>query len=214
MSHGLFLALDGIDGGGKSTQCRLLADWLRSRGHTVITCIEPGSTPLGVQVRDIVLHQRSELCLTSEALLFLAARAQLVGSVIRPNLEAGHTVLSDRFLLSTVVYQGHAGGLDPGQLWQVGLWSTGGLEPDLTLVLDLAPEVAATRRQRPVDRIESRGEAFHTRVRQGFLNEAARRPERIQLVEATQPIGVVQAQICSAVARLEARRATTGGKEV
>jgi dTMP kinase len=208
MTRGLFLSLDGIDGGGKSTQCRLLADWLRHRGHDVVTCVDPGGTPLGERLRDILLHQRGDLSPASEALLFMAGRAQLVATVIRPNLEAGRTVISDRYLLANVVYQGYGGGLDTEQLWQVGRLSTGGLEPDLTFVLDLLPAVAATRRQRPVDRIESRDDAYHARVRQGFLTEAARLPDRVQVVDASPPTGVVHAQICSAVARLEARRPT------
>jgi len=205
MTRGLFLSLDGIDGGGKSTQCRLLADWLRGRGHTVITCADPGGTPLGDRLREILLHQRGELCLTSEALLFMASRAQLIHTIIRPALEAGQTVLSDRFLLANVVYQGHAGGLDPEQLWQVGLLATGGLEPDLTLVLDLPLEAASTRRRRPVDRIEGRGDDFLARVRHGFQAEAARRPERIKVVDAAEPVETVHALICREVELLEKR---------
>src|SRR5262249_19770799 len=126
MPRGLFLSLDGLDGGGKSTQCRLLADWLRGRGHTVTTCVDPGGTAVGADLRQLVLPHRRELTPACEAFLFMASRAQLVAEVIRPALDAGHVVISDRFLLANVVYQGHAGGLDVEQLWQVGRLSTGG----------------------------------------------------------------------------------------
>src|SRR5262245_27780324 len=155
-TKGFFLSLDGIDGTGKSTQCRLLADWLRGRGFDVVACVDPGGTPLGQEVRKILLSGQDHLDPACEALLFMASRAQLVAEVIRPALEAGRVVLSDRFLLANVVYQGHAGGLDVEQLWQVGALSTGGVEPDLTLLLDLPLEVALERRGRPADRMESR----------------------------------------------------------
>src|SRR5882724_1254047 len=126
MSHGLFISLDGVDGAGKSTQCRLLADWLRGQGQIVVLCHDPGGTELGKELRDILLHHRGHMALTCEALLFMASRAQLVTEVIRPAIEAGSIVITDRFLLANVVYQGHAGGLDPAALWNVGLFGTAG----------------------------------------------------------------------------------------
>jgi len=203
MQYGFFLSLDGIDGTGKSTQCRLLADWLRQLGQVVVPCIDPGGTSLGEEVRSIVLHHRKEIAMTSEALLFMASRAQLVASVIRPALEAGSIVLSDRFLLANVVYQGHAGGLDSELLWQVGHFATGGLEPDLTLVLDLPVEKAQARReQRPADRVESRNQAYHERVRQGFLTEARRRPDQIRVLDASGSVAEVQKRIQQVVAEV------------
>ena len=202
MTRGTFLSLDGLDGTGKSTQCRLLADWLRARGYAVTTCADPGGTALGEQLRAILLHHRGHVAPACEALLFLASRAQLVAEVIRPALDAGGVVVSDRFLLATVVYQGHAGGLDPALLWQVGLLAAGGLEPDLTLVLDLPPAVAVARRGRPADRLERRPDDYHRRVREGFLAEARRRPDRIRVIDASQPIEVVQQAIRHEVAGL------------
>jgi dTMP kinase len=202
MTRGLFLSLDGLDGTGKSTQCRLLADWLRERGHTVTTCADPGGTAVGDVLRSLVLEHRGELALPCEALLFMASRAQLTAEVIRPALDAGRIVVADRYLLANVVYQGHAGGLDPELLWTVGRLSTGGLEPDLTLVLDLAPEQATQRRGRPADRVESRAAAYHRRVRDGFLAEAARRPERVHVIDAAGSVEAVQAQIREEVARV------------
>ena len=195
-----FLSLDGLDGTGKSTQCRLLADWLRAGGHTVTTCIDPGSTPLGGQLRSLVLHHRPEIDRMCEALLFMASRAQLLAEVIRPALAAGQIVVSDRFLLANVVYQGHAGGLDVERLWEIGRFAAGDLEPDLTVILDLPLEQAALRRGRPTDRIESRDAGYHARLRQGFLAEARRRPERIRVVDASSTMEIVQEAIRREVA--------------
>jgi dTMP kinase len=203
MRDGLFLSLDGIDGTGKSTQCRLLAEWLRERGCDVVSCVEPGGTPVGQELRQIVLSHRHDLTPECEALLFMASRAQLVHEVIRPALRRGAVVVSDRFLLSTVVYQGHAGRLDVDQLWEVGQLSTGGLEPDLTIVLDLPVERALERRQaRSADRMESKPIEFHRRVRDGFLVEAGRNPERIHVVDASPGVEVVQAEVRRQVAPL------------
>jgi dTMP kinase len=202
----LFLSLDGIDGTGKSTQCRLLADWLRGRGQMVTTCVDPGGTPLGQALRDLLLHHRQEKSRTCEALMFMASRAQLVAKVIRPALEKGNVVISDRFLLANVVYQGYGDGLDPEQLWQVGHFATAGLEPDLTLLLDLPLELAQARRDRPADQIESRGPAYHERVRQGFLTEARRWPDRIRVIDAGPAADAVHQAICGEVLRLERER--------
>src|SRR5438445_2927519 len=123
---GLFLSLDGLDGCGKSTQCRLLADWLRAQGREVTCCADPGGTAVGDVLRDLLLDRRRRMTLACEALLFMASRAQLTAEIIRPALEAGHVVISDRFLLANVVYQGHAGGLDPARIHEMGLLATGG----------------------------------------------------------------------------------------
>lgn len=196
MPRGPFISLDGIDGTGKSTQCRLLADWLRARGIEVTECVDPGGTPVGKIIRELLLDRRHDMVPACEALLFMASRAQLIAEVIRPALEAGEAVVSDRFLLANVVYQGYGGGLDPEQLWRIGEFSTGGLQPDLTIVLDLPIEIALRRRTGAADRVESRDFAYHTRVRDGFLFEAKRQPERIRVVDATPPITAVHQRIC------------------
>lgn len=188
----LFLSLDGPDGAGKSTQVRLLADWLRRRGLAVTECTDPGGTPLGQQLRQILLGHQGPMSLRCEALLFMASRAQLVDEVIRPALQSGQVVVCDRFLLANVVYQGHAGGLDPAELWQVGRFSTAGLQPDLALVLDLPLAGSLARRKTHADRLESRGADYHERVRAGFLAEARRDPERIRVIDATGPMEQVQ----------------------
>ena len=202
MSRGLFLSLDGIDGTGKSTQCRLLAEWLRRRGRDVVQCADPGGTAVGTALRDILLNHRGEMTPACEAFLFMASRAQLVAEVIRPELESRRWVVCDRFLLANVVYQGYAGGLDVDQLWEIGRLSTGGLEPDLTIVLDLPLDAALGRRNRAPDRMESRAREYQQRVREGFLSEARRRPDRIAVVDASPPVEVVQERIREEVWRV------------
>src|SRR5262249_20367928 len=176
MARGTFISLDGLDGTGKSTQCRLLAEALRRQGYTVTQCTDPGGTSVGDLLREILLGHRHELSVPCEALLFMASRAQLTADVIRPALESGQIVVADRYTLANVVYQGHAGGLDPKNLWEVGRLATGGLEPDLTIVLDLPVETAIARLSGKRDRFESRSSDYQARVRAGFLTEAQRRP--------------------------------------
>jgi len=195
-----FISLDGLDGAGKSTQCRLLADWLRAQGLDVIECADPGGTEIGDVLRKLLLEHRGHMTLPCEALLFMASRAQLVAEIIRPALESGKAVVCDRFLLANVVFQGHAGGLDPTKLWELGLLATGGLEPDLTFVLDLPIDVALTRRKSQADRMERRDAAYFSRVRDGFIAEARRRPERVRLVDATQPIDRIQETMRAVIA--------------
>jgi dTMP kinase len=196
----VFFSLDGIDGTGKSTQLALVADWLRSAGHEVVTCRDPGSTPLGESIRRILLESRATpISRTAEMLLYMAARAQLVAEVIRPALAAGKIVISDRFLLANVVYQGYAGGLDVDELWRIGQTATGGLEPTLTIVLDVSLEEAARRLSRPLDRMERQGDEFNRRLRQGFLTEARRRPERILVIDAARAVDLVQADVRRAI---------------
>jgi len=198
----MFFSIDGGDGAGKSTQIPLFCDWLRSRGLEVASCRDPGSTRLGEAVRRILLDAHDfPMGRMSEMLLYMAARAQLTEEVIRPALAAGKTVVCDRYLLANVVYQGHAGGLDVGSLWQVGLIATGGLLPDLTIVLDLPVEKAAARRTRPLDRMEQQGREFHERVRRGFLDEAARQPDRIVVVQADRSVDEVQQAVRRAASR-------------
>jgi len=202
MARALFISLDGLDGTGKSTQCRLLADWLRTRGHQVTECADPGGTAIGGVIRDLLLDRRREMALPCETLLFMASRAQLTAEIIAPALASGRIVVSDRYLLANVVYQGHAGGLDPALLWQVGRIATGGLEPDLTPILDLPIAMAHGRRLGPADRVESRESSYHERVRKGFLAEAQRRPDRIKVIDANQSIALVQDRVQEEVARV------------
>jgi dTMP kinase len=142
----------------------------------------------------------------AEMLLYMAARAQLVEEVIKPALAAEKAVVSDRFLLANVVYQGHAGGLDVQQLWDTGALITQGVEPDLTFLLDMPPESAHRRIERELDRMEQHGQDFRQRLRTGFLAEAARRPDRITVIDASQSIDEVHARIRAAAEELMNRR--------
>lgn len=192
----MFFSFDGLDGAGKTTQVALFCQWLAAAGYDVVTCRDPGSTPLGEAVRDLLLKSDTlAIGLTSEMLLYMAARAQLVEEVIRPALDAGRIVVSDRFLLSNVVYQGHAGGLDPEELWRIGQTATGGLLPAVSFVLDLEPQAAARRLRRNLDRMEQRGPEYRAALRRGFLAEAARRPHDVVVIDAAQSVEAVQAEI-------------------
>ncbi len=206
MNGAPFIALEGIDGTGKSTQCRLLAEWLRGQGYDVAQCADPGGTPLGDQLRGVLLDQRQPMGMRAEVLLFMASRAELVERIIRPALSKGSAVVSDRFLVSNVVYQGHAGGMDAEELRRLCFFAAGGLQPDLSVVLDLPVEQAAARRKPQADRIESRGPAHQEAVRQGFLAEALARPGQICVVDAGRSVTEVHEDVVREVQRvLEAR---------
>ncbi len=209
MSGAPFIALEGIDGTGKSTQCQMLTDGLRGRGYAVRQCADPGGTPLGDTLRGILLDQRQQMSMRAEVLLFMASRAELVERIIRPALAAGSAVVTDRFLVSNIVYQGYAGGLDPEELGRLGLFTTDCLQPDLSIVLDLPVGRAAARRKLEADRIEGRGEAHQEAVRQGFLAEARAHPDRIRVVDASGSVEATHGDVVREVERvLEARPRT------
>jgi dTMP kinase len=209
-ARGLFLCLDGPDGGGKTTQAALLAAWLRARGHDVVTCRDPGGTALGDRLRQILLDRgTARLSLRAEMLLYMASRAQLVDEVVRPALDVGAVVVSDRYLLANVVYQGYAGGLPVEEVAEVGRAATGGLLPDLTLILDVPPEVAKARVGAARDRIEDRPDVYRARVREGFLRAAREGrdgscpyyPAPVIVVDASAPADAVTDRIQSEVER-------------
>lgn len=197
----MFFCFDGLDGVGKSTQINLFCEWLRAAGHDVVTCYDPGSTPLGEAVRELLLGHRVPIERRTEMLLFMAARAQLVDEVLRPALAAGKTVVSDRYVLANIVYQGHAGGLDVETVRQIGQVATDGVMPDMVFVLDMPPQEAAKRINRELDRMESQGDAFQARLRTGFLAEATADP-RIVVVDAAREVAAVQADIRAAAQHL------------
>jgi dTMP kinase len=195
----MFFSFDGIDGTGKTTQIERFSEWLRQHGREVVVCRDPGSTKLGEAIRAILLDKHEmQISRMSEMLLYMAARAQLVEEVIKPALAAGKTIVSDRFLLANVVYQGHAGGLDVNRTWEIGTFITHWIEPDLTFLLDMPPASAQRRIQRELDRMEQHGDDFRERLRVGFLAEAARRPDRIVVIVASRSIDEVHVQICAA----------------
>jgi dTMP kinase len=205
--RGLFVALDGPDGGGKTTQAARLVDWLRSQGLEVLACRDPGGTPLGDRLRSILLDRETVgLSVRAEMLLYMASRAQLVEQVVRPALDAEQVVVSDRYLLANVVYQGYAGGLPVDEIWRVGEVATGGLWPDLTLLIDVPPEVAQARVGAPRDRMEDRPDAFRARVREGFLKAAETYPRPIAVIDGTAEPEAVAAQLRDEVTRALALR--------
>jgi len=193
----MFFSFDGIDGVGKTTQMQLFCQWLADQGHDVVTCRDPGSTPLGERVREILLTSGDDTPIgaRSEMLLYMAARAQLVEQVIRPALSTGKTVVSDRYLLANVVYQGYAGGLDVGEVRDVGRVATGGLMPDCTFLLDMSPTAALLRMGAELDRVESRGDAYREQLRAGFLLEAKQLGESVHVVAADRAIDEIQAEL-------------------
>lgn len=195
---GTFIAFEGGDGAGKSTQIRLLADVLTRAGCDVVVSREPGGTKVGAAIRAVVLHGE-HVDARAEALLFAADRAHHVASVIRPALERGALVLCDRFMDSSIAYQGVARALDRDQIRDLSLWATTGLLPDLTVLLDVDPAQGRARRGLVHDRVESEGETFHSAVRQGFLDLAALAPDRYLVLDAALDEGDLHADIAKTV---------------
>lgn len=198
--RGRFVSLEGVDGSGKSSQASLLADALRERGHDVLAVREPGGTALGEDIREIVLGPDA-MSPWAEALLFAAARAQLVADVIRPALERGTWVVADRFLDSSLAYQGTARGLGIERVVQVNAPGIGECMPDLTIILDIPPASATDRRagRGSVDRIEGEGEALQEAVAEGYREVARLYPDRIALVSGVGGIGDVHTRVLAAV---------------
>lgn len=189
----VFIAIEGIDSTGKTTHSALLSDHLRSRQFNVVTCRDPGCSPIGEDIRRLLLDKSTKACQACEALLFTAARAELVASVIKPALEQGSIVVSDRFDLSSLAHQGYARGVPLDVLRTVNRFVSDGIAPDLTIVLDLAPEEAIKRKGEGYvpDRIEQRGLEYMQKAREGFLTEANLLKKAIVL-NADRPVEVVQ----------------------
>ena len=188
--------LDGPDGSGKSTQFRRLSDHLRGAGIPVVETREPGGTAVGEQVRAILLDpQNTDMTVRCEMLLYMASRAQLVGQRIAPALARGDLVLADRFISSTLAYQGTAGGLSKAEILAVGAVAVGGIRPDLTILFDVDEEVAARRLNPILDRMEQKGAAFHRRVREGYLEQARSDPARHLVIDARPDPDVVWASL-------------------
>lgn len=200
-ARGQFVVLDGIDGCGKSTQAARLARWLReAHGREVATLRDPGTTAIGEAIRELLLGARGTgMAPGAEWLLYVAARAQLVHERVAPALAAGHTVVCDRFTLATLAYQGHALGAPLHAIRAAAAAVTAGAQPDLQLVLDLAPEVGLQRTGRAPDRIEARGVEYLARVRAGFLAEA-RDDARIVVIDASRDPEAVWLDVRAAVA--------------
>ncbi|SJN15798.1 Thymidylate kinase [Microbacterium esteraromaticum] len=188
MTEGLWVTLEGGDGSGKTTQARLLEQWLGDQGRTVLRTREPGGSEVGILIRDIVLHHRGEVAPRAEALLYAADRAHHVATVVRPALARGEVVIQDRYLDSSVAYQGAGRVLEAEEVRGLSLWATEGALPQLTVLLDLDPAAARLRldaADKPFDRLEAEKEEFHSRVREAFLALAAAEPERFLVIDAT-----------------------------
>lgn len=220
LTSAMFITFEGPEGSGKTTQIVALAEWLRAQGLMVLTTREPGGTAIGNRVREILLDPiATEMAPTTEALLFAAARAQLVGEIIRPHLAQGVVVICDRYADSTLAYQGYGHRLDIPQVRTLLQFATGGLAPDLTVYLDVdvqmglrrKQEQAAVASQRGADapgassqwnRMERKTVAYHQRVREGYLAMAASEPERWQVIDAGLPLEDVQALVRHRVAAI------------
>ncbi|WP_456285896.1 dTMP kinase [Microbacterium sp. JZ70] len=187
MARGVWITFEGGDGVGKTTQARLLEDWLSAEGRTVVRTREPGGSDVGQLIRDIVLHHRGDIAPRAEALLYAADRAHHVRAVVRPALERGEVVIQDRYLDSSVAYQGAGRVLDADEVRDLSLWAAEGALPDVTVLLDLDPAAARARLDaddKPFDRLEAEKEDFHRRVREAFLALAAAEPDRFLVVDA------------------------------
>jgi dTMP kinase len=197
--RGRLIAFEGVEGAGKSTQLELLRQTLEKAGHRVVSTREPGGTKAGEQIRSILLDRGSTLDPRAEALLFAAARAQLVEQVVRPALERGETVLCDRYLHSSLAYQGVARGLGLEPVAAINGFATGGLLPDLVVLLAVDPAEGLDRVRGEWDRIEDQDLAFHQQVERGFMELAAADPERFVVVDAARPAEQVAAEVRAAV---------------
>ena len=205
MTRGVFITLEGGDGSGKTTQAELLRDWLSGEGRTVLRTREPGGTEVGVEIREIVLHHRGDIAPRAEALLYAADRAHHVATVVRPSLERGEVVIQDRYIDSSVAYQGVGRVLDPEAVRSLSEWATEGLAPDLTILLDLDADAARGRLDEArtrYDRLESEASEFHDRVRAAYLALAEAEPDRFLVVDAARPVDEIAGDIRGRVAHL------------
>lgn len=202
---GLFITLEGGDGSGKSTQAAELEKWLLDQGRVVVRTREPGGTDFGVEVREIVLHHRGDITPRAEALLYAADRAHHIATKVRPAIERGEVVLQDRYIDSSLAYQGAGRDLGIDEVRQLSMWATGGLLPDLTVLLDLNEDAARLRldaSRTRYDRLEAEKSAFHRRVREVYLELAAAEPERFLVLDATASVVSLAESIRSRVSSL------------
>lgn len=206
---GIFISFEGIEGTGKSTHARLLAEHLQRHGHTAVLTREPGGTIISLKIRELLLSLESrEMDPVTELLLYNAARVQHIREVIEPALTRGEIVICDRFSDSTLAYQGYGRGIDRSIIDSLDTLATRGIRPDLTLLLDIDVETGLQRNRRinKRDRLELEDVAFHEKVRKGFLEIAADEPERVRIIDCSGSIEAVQAGITDAVAALMARQ--------
>jgi len=211
-NKGLFISFEGIDGSGKTTQVKRLGQSLRDKGYELVTVREPGGTPVAEKIRELLLDARNDgICPRTEAFLYAAARAQLVTEVINPALTEGRVVIADRYLDSTLAYQGYGRGLDTRFLEQLNRLAVAGTVPDLTIILDISPAEGMVRRSDSCpDRLEREGLQFQEAVRAGYLSLSRQYPERIKVVDAMRPPEQVYAEIVALVTPFLAQLAEAG----
>ena len=188
---GYFITFEGADGSGKTTQLKMLKDYLESKGFEVVETREPGAGDVGTQIRNILLHSDSNISEKCEMFLFLADRANHIETFIKPNLKAGKIVLCDRYIDSTIAYQGYGRGQNIDLLKKLNEIVAGTLKPDLTLLYDVSTQTAMERVGKEKDRMESEGAVFHNKVRNGYLELCKEFPERIKLIDANKSIEYV-----------------------
>jgi dTMP kinase len=205
--RGLLITVEGVEGSGKSTHCRLLAEWLRARGREVVLTSEPDGTPLGAAIRGLFEPEGAPPTPLTQTFLFMAARQQHVAQVIRPALARGAVVLSDRYADATLAYQGFGGGMDLETIRDLNALATGGVMPDLTLLLDLDPAEGMKRiSDRALDAFEKMDLAFHRRVREGYLEIAHAEKSRVVVLDAARAKDAMHAAVVRAVGELLDRR--------
>ena len=201
MSKGMFITFEGGDGCGKTTQINLLDEYLRNKGYKTLITREPGSKGLGERIREILLNYDGEVSSRCESFLFLADRAQNIDCIVKPALNRGEFVICDRHTDSSVAYQGYGRGLDIEGIKDLNNIATGGLKPDLTIVLDVDVETSQARVGSQKDRMESAGVEFFERVRKGYLEIAKQEPDRVKVVDSKQSIEEIHKQIVELIAR-------------
>lgn len=198
---GAFVAFEGGDGAGKTTQIERAAGWLRQAGRDVVVTREPGGTELGARIRELLLHG-GDIAPRAEALLFAADRAHHIATVVRPAMASGAVVLQDRYIDSSVAYQGAGRSLDPAEIEGLSLWATGDLRPDLTVLLDVSPQVGRRRRGAVQDRLEQEADDFHARVREHFLQLAAADPDRYLVLDAAAAVTTIAESVRARLTQL------------
>ncbi|TQL48737.1 thymidylate kinase [Homoserinimonas aerilata] len=202
---GLFITFEGGDGSGKTTQAQLLSDWLAGEGRTVVRTREPGGTELGLELREIVLHSRGHISPRAEALLYAADRAHNIATVVRPAVDRGDIVIQDRYIDSSVAYQGAGRVLDGDEIRGISLWASEGMLPQLTVLLDLDETVGRARldsARTRFDRLEAEKQEFHARVRAAYLALAEAEPGRFLVLDAAEPVDALAESIRERVSAL------------
>ena len=192
----MLIVFDGMDGAGKTTQIELFVQWLSELGHEVVRCQDPGDTLIGKKMRELLLGKHEiPISMRSELLMFMTARSQLVEEIIRPAISDGKTVVCDRYVFSTVVYQGYGGGIDPDTVWQLNEFAVDGCNADLTFLFVVDPEIAVQRLGPGLDRMESRGIEYFNKLRDGFFRESKRWPQGVELIDGNAAVKDIQQRL-------------------